>query len=391
LKPRSPQRIGPPIAHYLYLTEAGFIAGRVDRYKFETTKGPGKSFPTAHLPEPVNPETIPALQKWLLACNLDTAAAFSELRPDSTNLMVKAAVAAIKWLPWEWKHPPLEQALLYRLPALIKAPTNSTVYLCEGEKDTLTVVKLGGQAVTVMGGARRWSILHNQWFAGKRVVVLAHNEDAGRNWAEVVRAELRRLARSVGVAVMPEGFNDVTEWVEAQNNATLTDLEAVVKTGTVQAPDPKSDLAKSARISRIVMRKAEEWVDRNGFELYSSTLNLKNAFRLMRVKVRYNELSNKIELSGTGHKVYEGSAKDQVANWFKYRIALMFGFEASIRSIWGTIEDQAQLNAYHPVRDYLNGTSWDNQPRGHSWLPTYLGTQIPNSIGLLVGQHCCRW
>jgi len=48
--------------------------------------------------------------------------------------------------------------------------------------------------------------------------------------------------------------------------------------------------------------------------------------------------------------------------------------------------DTARLNAFHPVRDYLDGLTWDGQPRIDKWLATYGGaedTEYAQAVGAL--------
>jgi putative DNA primase/helicase len=47
------------------------------------------------------------------------------------------------------------------------------------------------------------------------------------------------------------------------------------------------------------------------------------------------------------------------------------------RKAVGIIGDR---NAYHPVREYLEGLTWDNTPRLYSWLIDYLGAQTPGDL-----------
>ena len=42
------------------------------------------------------------------------------------------------------------------------------------------------------------------------------------------------------------------------------------------------------------------------------------------------------------------------------------------------IDTVARSNGYHPVRDYLNGLTWDGMPRVEGWLTEYLGVQQSN-------------
>lgn len=47
----------------------------------------------------------------------------------------------------------------------------------------------------------------------------------------------------------------------------------------------------------------------------------------------------------------------------------------SRETVHHAIEEVAQRNAYHPVRDWLGGLAWDGEQRLHNWLQTYLGVE----------------
>jgi hypothetical protein len=51
------------------------------------------------------------------------------------------------------------------------------------------------------------------------------------------------------------------------------------------------------------------------------------------------------------------------------------------------VEAVAREHPFHPVRDYLSGLSWDNEPRLGSWLTDYLGVD-PSAYASAVGS---RW
>lgn len=49
------------------------------------------------------------------------------------------------------------------------------------------------------------------------------------------------------------------------------------------------------------------------------------------------------------------------------------GFEPTTADVRPAVEYYARENAYDPVRDYLDGLTWDNKPRLDAWLRTYMG------------------
>jgi predicted P-loop ATPase len=64
-----------------------------------------------------------------------------------------------------------------------------------------------------------------------------------------------------------------------------------------------------------------------------------------------------------------------------------FGFRPAKDYFWMTTEDAARANAFHPVRDYLDGLKWDGTPRLDRWLIHYAGVKdsvYTRAVGSLV-------
>ena len=61
--------------------------------------------------------------------------------------------------------------------------------------------------------------------------------------------------------------------------------------------------------------------------------------------------------------------------------------------LYTVITDTAQLNGFHPVRDYLDSLKWDGTKRIDTWLTTYgeaEDTEYTRAVGalMLVGAGC---
>lgn len=80
---------------------------------------------------------------------------------------------------------------------------NETVYLFEGEMDTLLARQNGLNAVTTTGGAGTWRDQWSREFAGRDVVICYDEDAAGRRGAQNVAHAIRAQATSIKVTRIP--------------------------------------------------------------------------------------------------------------------------------------------------------------------------------------------
>jgi hypothetical protein len=105
------------------------------------------------------------------------------------------------------------------------------VYLCEGVTDTLTAMQLGLNACGTLG---KLSTLKNPnlFRRANRVYIIPDNDEAGRSGAIKI-GEAIYLAQSAGkcgdlkIITLPEGYNDLNEWVKDHTVEDFKKLEAV--------------------------------------------------------------------------------------------------------------------------------------------------------------------
>ena len=130
----------------------------------------------------------------------------------------------------------------YHLPDLIAASGN-LIFITEGEKDCDNVRALGFAATTNMGGAGKWLPEYNEFLRGADVVLLPHNDSAGRDHADKVATALNRIARRVRVLDIAKTWSecpekgDISDWIEA--GGTADRLKALI--GDLPDWEPPSD------------------------------------------------------------------------------------------------------------------------------------------------------
>ena len=97
----------------------------------------------------------------------------------------------------------------FRLPELLAASTDTAVYIAEGEKDCLNLVKLGFVAsCNAMGASKsltkcNWLKEYSGHFRERHVCILADNDEISAAHAQKVAKSLRGIAALVRVLLLP--------------------------------------------------------------------------------------------------------------------------------------------------------------------------------------------
>jgi DNA primase len=85
--------------------------------------------------------------------------------------------------------------------------------VCEGEKDADRVASLGHCATTVASG--KWSAADVSALAGRDIFILEDDDEAGRQKAIAAANALHSVADTIRIIRMPDGANDVSDWLDA--------------------------------------------------------------------------------------------------------------------------------------------------------------------------------
>ena len=157
----------------------------------------------------------------------DGSKTFRQRRPDGQGGWINS-IKEIKRLP-------------YNLPEVLHR-TKRWVWVVEGEKCVERLRDLDIVATTNNGGSGNWSQDLNEWFKGRKVVVVPDNDEAGHKHAAKVINELLPVAeeiRLLDLSAELKAKGDVVDWIDS--GKTKEQLIAKVKAAQViaeQLPDP---------------------------------------------------------------------------------------------------------------------------------------------------------
>lgn len=149
---------------------------------------------------------------------------------------------------WTWSVPATER-ILFNLPAVVQN-AGKAVCIVEGEKDVLSLAKIGVVATCNPGGAGKWQSNYTDALAGRDVLILPDNDEPGEQHAEIVARALYGRAKSIRIIRLPglAPKGDVSDWIAA--GGTRDDL-VHLRLGTDlyhPADDRRGDVLDSAPV-----------------------------------------------------------------------------------------------------------------------------------------------
>ncbi len=130
--------------------------------------------------------------------------------------------------------------------------------------------------------------------------------------------------------------------------------------------------------------KLEFAVDKHGIP-FPNQANIRIALLKLGVTVRYDQFADRTLIRGLNGfgPALEDAAVDRI--WL--RIEQRFRWRPTKDLLITVVQDAARLNAFHPVRDYLDGLRWDGTKRIDQWLTTYGGaeeSEYSRAVGALM-------
>jgi hypothetical protein len=313
---------------------------------------------------------------------------------------------------WNWKGVqaiPVADRPLYRLPELLAAPKGSRVFIPEGEKDVDNVIKkLTLVATCNLGGAAehkdsakpyhgKWHPAWSRYLRGHDAVILADNDAPGEDHALDIAKKSHGIARTVRILRLP-GLGpkgDVSDWIAA--GGTREELNRLADEAPVYEPPPGNTPIGDPFEAEPEPEPPPEWEAEHPFneaadpkERSRHIINILALVRHIRNTrawdgvLRFNMLTQNIEIWPPFPPEQDpANAPRSLRDPYDLLLATMYfqanGFaKAGKNMAMDALAVIAHENAYHPVRDYLNGLKWDGIQRVGKLFQHYFNASMPD-------------
>lgn len=99
------------------------------------------------------------------------------------------------------------------------------------------------------------------------------------------------------------------------------------------------------------------------------------AIQRLNISCEYDAFKNRKRVGGHVIQSYAGDLTDDACAMLRKLILDQFGFDPGRENTRDAVNTQCLENRLHPIRDYIDGLSWDGTPRLGAWLVQYLGAE----------------
>ena len=141
--------------------------------------------------------------------------------------------------------------VLYHLPQIVAAPTNTLIYLVEGEKDVHRLESLGLVATTSPMGANSWTKEYAEPLRKRYVAIIPDNDEPGKDFARKAAGDIKEVGGSTKIVQLENipDKGDVSDYLDRpgnQQNALMVLVRQTPLFGEVRVPneDPGTYFSK---------------------------------------------------------------------------------------------------------------------------------------------------
>lgn len=147
-----------------------------------------------------------------------------------------------------------------------------------------------------------------------------------------------------------------------------------ISTSIREKRDPETYAFKQARAA--LSRVGEGWPTTT--KLGHPTPSLANALVAtlrLGLKFEFDLFKSRKRVDSFDLPELVGDLSDDICTQIRGEVLRRWGFDPGKEHIRDAVETHCLDNAYHPIRDYLDGLVWDGKPRIGRWLTDYMGAE----------------
>lgn len=256
------------------------------------------------------------------------------------------------------------------------------IFIVEGEKDTNTMTEQGYTAFTY-GGCSDWQTDFAELVKGADVVILADNDQPGKQVANTILHDVQSVAKSAKVIIPMPGVPkaDISDYFEAGHSKE--EFEQMINNAVT--PNRKECVAKRytpAEVKELLSYSVSQDKDGNikSKKIIQSVRNneiiLENDCRFTG-RLRFNEFSRQDYLIGN----VPWDDTDNYRAWNSHDDSALFSIIQSDYGIsnradyFDAIKNVSMQRKFHPIKDILDSLEWDGKEHIRNLLPDYLGAE----------------
>jgi hypothetical protein len=117
---------------------------------------------------------------------------------------------------------------------------------------------------------------------------------------------------------------------------------------------------------------------------YPNPHNIRVAMEQLGVRLSHDQFADRLLVEGLPG--FGPALQDEAVARLWLTIDERYAFRPTKDLFWTVVEDYARQHGFHPVRDYLDGLTWDGTPRVDTWLSQYGNaedTEYTRAVGAL--------
>lgn len=153
----------------------------------------------------------------------------------------------------------------------------------------------------------------------------------------------------------------------------------------VLAPGSRAEGYARRQLERARLTVADFQYGKDEKDILPNQHNIRLAVHKMGVELSHDQFADRLLVAGLpGHGPV---MQDEAVARLWLAIDTRFRFRAGKDFFWTVVQDAARLNGHHPVRDYLDGLTWDGTARVDTWLAEYGGAadnKYTRAVGSLM-------